>query len=67
MNRVRLILPILTLLMSGCAAGPSDTLRAAANSTCCPVGTVRVCESLFEPGREIRPNPCGCADLAGRR
>ena len=67
MNRVRLILPILMLLMSGCAAGPSGTLRAAAISAYCPVGTVQVCESLFEPGREIRPNSCGCADLAGRR
>lgn len=67
MSRARTTLAIQGLLLAGCPAGPTNSPRLAANAIYCPVGTAWVCESLFEPARDVRPYPFGCADLASRR
>jgi len=66
MKTTQISLVLTAMLLGACAGQHSQPLRLASATGYCPAGTVRVCESLFEPGREIRPVPCGCADLAGK-
>ncbi|MDH4107541.1 MAG: hypothetical protein OEW35_04445 [Gammaproteobacteria bacterium] len=67
MDKRLTVLLVLASVLAGCAVQPGSPVRMATAASYCPSGSVLVCESLFEPGREIGPNQCGCADTLGRR
>ena len=65
MDAKKTLLVVLTIALSGCAAGGAKSLRMASGGYC-PAGTVLVCSGLYEPERELAPS-CACAELIGGR
>lgn len=56
---------ILFAVCLGACAG-SGASRTSAAAGYCPVGSVKVCTSLFEPSKERIPN-CACSELISSR
>jgi hypothetical protein len=67
MDAWRVIILSLFIALGGCAGSGSKPVSLAKNANYCPAGTVLVCTSLFEPGKELRPDRCACAELFGQR